>query len=244
MKTRHLVLICLSAIGYWLCFLASAQESPVPIRFSGDSAARYSPSLVDSNALSNSVSFVRGDYVTFDIGLFDRGVFRATNTVNQFATATLAIYTQQNDTNNPLMVQTITNNGSGIASGWNTNCTLAAWSNNAAGSFTNWNLEFDFTSPQTSITLNGQAAQGYWLRLYCQTTNATAGTVTYVEGPITVFDGPINSVALPAPAFYESILINGTYQLAIWDPVSAHFYTLEIDTVSGIRTLSLGDTPY
>ena len=31
---------------------------------------------------------------------------------------------------------------------------------------------------------------------------------------------------------------------ALYDPVSGHYYALEIDTVDGARTLSLGDAPY
>jgi hypothetical protein len=224
-----------------LALCAIKTDAQTQIRLSGDSAIRYNPSILDSNTL-NSIQFIRGDFVTFDCGIFDKAVFRSNLT--QFTTATLQIFDTQNSTNSPLMSATVTN-GAGTNNGWNPNCQYTNWSSNSPLSLTNWNFEFNFSDAQTSITLNGQAAQGYWLRLFATTTDATPRIITYLEGPVTVYDGPISSSpSVPSAWFRVGIDVFGNEQPQIYDPVSGHYYNLEVDTIGGIRTLSLGDTPY
>ena len=63
------------------------------IRISGDSSVRYVPALIDSNTLQ-SVQWVRGDAVTVEVGLFDRGIF-VSNNMSRFASVTLQLYQTQ-----------------------------------------------------------------------------------------------------------------------------------------------------
>jgi hypothetical protein len=177
-----------------------------PIRISGDSSARYVPAEVDSNTMQ-TVQFVRGDFVTFEVGLFDRGIFRS-NTIAQFTNVTLQLFTEQNSTNAPLMAESITN---GTAN-WNTNCQLANWTNGDTVASTNWNAQFIFSNAQTSFTLNSQASQLYWLRIFATTTNAVPRVVTYLESPITVWDGPISPDYI-APGWPLGIYVNLLGQL-------------------------------
>jgi hypothetical protein len=161
-------------------------SAQTPIRISGDSSVRYCPSIVDSNT-SQSVQFVRGDFVTFDVGLFDQGRFR-TNNILQFTNITVQIFDTQNSTNAPMMAMSI---ASSNQPWFNTNLSLANWTNNSPGA-SNYDVEFNFTDAQTSINLNSQSSQSYWLRVFGSTTDSVPRIVTYLEGPITVYDGPIS----------------------------------------------------
>ncbi len=163
------------------------------IRISGDSAARYNASIIDSNT-QQSAEWIRGDYLTVDVGLFDRGNFRSNN-INQFSSVTLQIFQGQSDTNGPMMGQSVTNTNQPW---FNTNCSLGNWTNYGPA-YTNYNVEFNFSDAQTSINLNGQASQNYWLRLFATTTDSIPRVVTYLEGPVTVFDGPISPLYSAPP---------------------------------------------
>ncbi len=169
-----------------MCFSlrVSAQTDGTYIRISGDSAVRYPGSATDSNTLEG-IQFVRGDFVAFDFALYDRGNYRSN--ISMFATINLQLFAAQNTTNAPILAQSITN---GTAF-WNGFCPSNNWVSNTPG-FTNYNVEFQFTDAQTSFSLNNQAAQSFWLRIYAVTTDSIPRTVTYLECPVTVYDGPIS----------------------------------------------------
>jgi hypothetical protein len=203
-----------------ICYLlvaASAVHAQTPIRISGDSSIRYNASVMDSNTLQ-SIQWVRGDTLTFEIGLFDRGRFVSSN-ISRFTNLTFAVFASQNDTNAPMMLQIVTNAAPGTNNGWNTNCALANWTNGPTGS-TNQNVVFNFTAAQSSIPLNSQASQSYWLRLYALTTDSVPKTVTYLETPATVYDGPISAIYNP-PAWDTAVAVDSSGNLVS----PANFFT-------------------
>jgi len=85
----------------------------------------------------------------------------------------------------------------------------AQWSNNPSGT-TNYSAEFNFTDAQTSISLNSQPSASFWLRLFATTTDSIPRVVTYLEAPITVYDGPI-SPSYIQPSWYFGVFtdVNG-----------------------------------
>src|SRR5208282_3434082 len=189
------------------CAFASLREASAqtPIRVSGDSAFRYAPSVTDSNT-QQSVQFIRGDFTTFDVALFDNGILHGN--LSRFTSISLAVFGTQNDTNPPQMLLSVTNVLS--VPYFNTNTlTAAQWSNNPSGS-TNYSAEFNFTDAQTSISLNSQPSASFWLRLFATTTDSVPRVVTYLEAPITVYDGPI-SPSYVQPSWYFGVFtdING-----------------------------------
>jgi len=190
-----------------LCAFASLLEASAqtPIRVSGDSAFRYAPSITDSNT-QQSVQFIRGDFTTFDVALFDNGILHSN--LSRFTSISLAVFGAQNDTNPPQMLLSVTNVLS--VPYFNTNTlTAAQWSNNPSGS-TNYSAEFNFTDAQTSISLNSQPSASFWLRLFATTTDSIPRVVTYLEAPITVYDGPI-SPSYIQPSWYFGVFtdVNG-----------------------------------
>ncbi len=190
-----------------LCAFASLLEASAqtPIRVSGDSAFRYAPSITDSNT-QQSVQFIRGDFTTFDVALFDNGILHSN--LSRFTSISLAVFGAQNDTNPPQMLLSVTNVLS--VPYFNTNTlTAAQWSNNPSGT-TNYSAEFNFTDAQTSISLNSQPSASFWLRLFATTTDSIPRVVTYLEAPITVYDGPI-SPSYIQPSWYFGVFtdVNG-----------------------------------
>jgi hypothetical protein len=183
-----------------LLLAATSLQAQTALRIAADAAVRKSAFIPDLNNNNASLSFVRGDDVTFEIGLFQNGRFY-TN-LYQLTNLTLQVFTAQNTTNGPLMAQSVTNSVG--SPWWNTNCTLGGWTSNSLPD-TNWQAEFYFPGMQTSIPLNGQASQTYWLRLVALTTNNH--TVTFMEGPITVYDGPYLQSYI-APGFPLSLAVD------------------------------------
>ena len=131
--------------------------------------------------------------------------------------------------------------GTVLAANMNLSLTQSQWSNNISPFY---HAAFVFPNSQTAVNLNGQATVNYWLRIFAQTTDSPAKIITLLDGPITVKDGPISAVSAPQPAYFRMFTVAGNVVPQLYDPVSGHYYNLEIDTVGGMRTLSLGDTAY
>ncbi len=127
------------------------------------------------------------------------------------------------------------------AASMNLGLTQLQWSNNTSPFY---HAAFVFPNSQTAVALNGQASVNYWLRILAQTTDTPAKIVTLLDGPITVRDGPISTASPPTPAWFRFYTVAGNTVPQLYDPVGGHYYNLEIDTVAGVRTLSLGDTAY
>jgi len=127
------------------------------------------------------------------------------------------------------------------AANMNLGLTQSQWSNNTSPFY---HAAFVFPNSQTAVSLNGQATVNYWLRLLAQTTDTPAKIITLLDGPVTVKDGPVSTASAPAPAWFRLQTVAGNIVPQLYDPVSGHYYNLEIDTAGGVRTLSLGDTAY
>jgi hypothetical protein len=127
------------------------------------------------------------------------------------------------------------------AANMNPGLTQAQWSNNSSPFY---HAAFVFPNSQTAVSLNGQATVNYWLRIFAQTTDAPAKIITLLEGAVTVKDGPIGTASAPGPAWFRFGSVAGNIVPQLYDPVSGHYYNLEIDSTGGVRTLSLGDTAY
>jgi len=190
---RRLLLCSLSFL-----LLSFSLQAQLPLRIAADSAVRKSAYVPDLNNNSASLSFVRGDDVLIEVGLFQNGHF-VTN-LNSYTNLVCQIFSTQNSTSGPLMAQSVTNG----TPAWNANCAYAGWISNSAPD-TNWHAQFYFPDTQTSIPLNGQASQTYWMRLAAGTTNNR--TVTFLEGPVTIYDGPISPDYI-APGFPASLAVD------------------------------------
>ena len=204
--------------------------SPLPIRLFCDLAARNN--VIDLNT-SQGAMFYRGDDVEIDIGIGQSGALLTSP--GNIASVTCQIFQSETDANPPMMSGTVP------AASMNLGLTQSQWSNNTSPFC---HAAFVFPNSQTAISLNGQATVNYWLRLLAQTTDTPAKIITLLDGPITVKDGPISTVSAPAPAWFRFQTAAGNIVPQLYDPVSGHYYNLEIDTVGGVRTLSLGDTAY
>lgn len=204
--------------------------SPLPIRLFCDLAARNN--VIDLNT-SQGALFYRGDDVEIDIGIGQNGALLTS--LGNVANVTCQVFQSETDTNPPMMSATV------LAGGMNLGLTQTEWTNNTSPYY---HAAFVFPNSQTAINLNGQSSVNYWLRVMAQTTDSPPKIVTLLDGPITVKDGPITSASPPTPAWFRFYTVAGNIVPQIYDPVSGHYYNLEIDTVAGIRTLSLGDVPY
>ena len=204
--------------------------SPLPIRLFCDLAARNN--VIDLNT-SQGAMFYRGDDIEIDIGIGQSGALLTS--LGNIALVTCQIFQSETDGNPPMMSGTVP------AANMNLGLTQSQWSNNTSPFC---HAAFVFPNSQTAISLNGQATVNYWLRLLAQTTDTPAKIITLLDGPITVKDGPISTVSAPAPAWFRFQTAAGNIVPQLYDPVSGHYYNLEIDTVGGVRTLSLGDTAY
>jgi hypothetical protein len=204
--------------------------SPLPIRLFCDLAARGN--VIDLNT-SQGAMFYRGDDIEIDIGIGQSGALLTS--LGNLASATCQIFQSETDTNPPMM------SGAVAAASMNLGLTQSQWSNNTSPYY---HAAFIFPNSQTAIALNGQAAVNYWLRILAQTTDAPAKIITLLDGPITVKDGPISTASPPVPAWFRFYNVAGNVVPQLYDPVSGHYYNLEIDTVAGVRALSLGDTGY
>jgi hypothetical protein len=204
--------------------------SPLPIRLFCDLVARAN--VIDLNT-SQGALFYRGDDIEIDIGLGQNGALLTG--LGNIASVSCQLFQSETDSNAPAMSAT------GAATGMNLGLTQAEWTNNTAPYY---HAAFIFPNSQTAVPLNGQASVNYWLRITAQTTDSPAKIVTLLDGPITVKDGPISTVSAPAAGYFRFYNVAGNIVPQLYDPASGHFYNLEIDTVAGARTLSLGDTAY
>jgi hypothetical protein len=205
--------------------------SPLPIRLFCDLAARSN--VLDLNT-SQPPAFYRGDDIEIDIGIGQGGALLTAP--GNVAAVTCQVFQSESDGNPPMMSCTVP------AAGMNLGLTQAQWNGNNTSACCH--AAFVFPNSQTAVSLNGQASVNYWLRVLAQTSDAPPKIITLLDGPITVRDGPISTVAAPAPAWFRLQTVGGNLVPQLYDPVSGHYYNLEIDTVGGARTLSLGDTAY
>jgi hypothetical protein len=202
MKTHcnRLFLLLISAFQLFSFPRFAVAATVWPIRLACDEAIRAGIP-VDLNT-GGSPLFTRGDDLEFQLGFFQNGVL-ITNWAN-VNMVTLSIYQLQNDTNPPLLATNlyVTNTS------FNTNLTQTDWTNglNQIAS-TNQHADIFIPGALSAITLNGQASQGYWLRVEIQTTNAVAKIYTALLGPITVQDGPIGQQA--AQGISDLVTVDG-----------------------------------
>ncbi|MGP8200211.1 MAG: hypothetical protein ACLQU4_11995 [Limisphaerales bacterium] len=204
--------------------------SPLPIRLFCDLAARNN--VIDLNT-SQGAMFYRGDDIEIDIGIGQSGALLTS--LGNLASVTCQLYQSETDTNPPMMSGTV------AAANMNLGLTQAEWSNNTSPYC---HAAFLFPNSQTAVSLNGQATVNYWLRVLAQTTDTPAKIITLLDGPVTIKDGPISTTSAPPPAWFRLQTVGGNIVPQVFDPVSGHYYNLEIDTVGGVRTLSLGDSAY
>jgi hypothetical protein len=204
--------------------------TPLPIRLFCDLAARNN--VIDLNT-SQAALFYRGDDVEIDIGIGQNGALLTS--LGNLASVTCQVYQSETDPNPPMMSGTVP------AANMNLVLTQSQWSNNTSPFY---HAAFVFPNSQTAISLNGQATVNYWLRILAQTTDTPAKIITLLNGPITVKDGPVSMASAPAPAWLRFFTVAGNIVPQLYDPVSGHYYNLEIDTAGGVRALSLGDTAY
>jgi hypothetical protein len=204
--------------------------SPLPIRLFCDLAARNN--VIDLNT-SQGAMFYRGDDIEIDIGIGQNGALLTS--LGNIASVTCQVFQSETDTNAPMMSGTVP------AASMNLGLTQSQWSNNTSPFY---HAAFVFPNSQTGISLNGQATVNYWLRLLAQTTDTPAKIITLLDGPVTVKDGPVSMASAPAPAWFRFQSVAGNIVPQLYDPVSGHYYNLEIVTAGGARTLSLGDTAY
>src|ERR1700722_2931985 len=221
--------------------------APLPIRLFCDAA---NPAQVIDLNTGGAAFFYRGDDIQIDIGLGNNAALLtalSNSGAGGIASVTAQLFQDENDTNSPMMAGTV------LAASMNLTLTQAQWNNNTnTGSpiadpilpTTYQHASFLFSNAVTAISLNGAASVNYWLRITALTTDTPAKTITFLDGLITVKDGPISTASPPVPAFFPFYTVGGNVIPQLYDPISGHYYNIEIDTVMGVRTLSLGDTAY
>ena len=204
--------------------------SPFPIRLFCDLAARNN--VIDLNT-SQGAMFYRGDDIEIDIGIGQSGALLTS--LGNVASVNCQLFQSESDTSPPMMSGTVP------AANMNLGLTQSQWSNNTSPFC---HAAFLFPNTQTAVNLNGQATVNYWLRILAQTTDSPAKIITLLNGPVTVKDGPVSTASPPAPSYLRFFTVAGNIVPQLYDPVSGNYYNLEIDTIGGVRTLSLGDTAY
>jgi hypothetical protein len=177
--------------------------------------------------------FFRGDDVEMDIGIGMGGTLLAP-TLSNITSVTCQVFAKENDSNAPMMSCTV------LAAAMNLALTAAEWT---ADTTPFYHAAFVFSGSATSISLNGMASQNYWLRITLLTADATPKTITLLDGPITVKDGPISGgAALPQGNVRFWTDGSGNAQLQLRNVTDGLFYTVGIEGVNGVPTLFLGDT--
>jgi hypothetical protein len=214
----------------------SAIIAPYPIRLFCD---QVSPSsLQDPNRGSQPPAFYRGDDIEIDIGIGQNGSLLtplASSGAGGIASVTAQLFQSENDTNNPMMSCTV------LAASMNLALTQTNW--NAGGS-ANSHASFIFPNSQTAVSLNNLASVNYWLRIIAQTTDATPKSITLLDGPITVRDGPIPTLSVPPGAQFRTYTVNGQVVPQLLDATTGLYHTLAIYNDGGVLTLQLSDQGY
>ena len=203
--------------------------TPLPIRLFCDLASPGN--LNDLNRNNQPPIFYRGDDIEIDIGLGENGALLTSLT--NIASVTSQLFAAENDTNAPMMTST--------TSAINTGLTQTQWSNNTTPFY---HAAFLFPNSQTAISLNGQASVNYWLRITAQTTDSASKTITLLNGPITVKDGPITSVSVPPLAALRFFVVAGQIVPQLLDTSTGLYHTLAILNDSGALTIQLSDQGY
>jgi hypothetical protein len=211
--------------------------TPLPIRLFCDLA--FPGSLTDLNRTSQPLCFYRGDDVEIDIGLGENGNLLtglAGSGAGGIASVTAQVFQSENDTNNPMMSCTV------LAANMNLGLTQTEWTNNT----TPFNhAAFLFPNSQTAISLGGLASVNYWLRISAQTTDSPPKTITLLDGPITVRDGPIASPSAPPLAAFRFYTVAGQIVPQLLDTSTGLYHTLAIlNEGGGELTLQLSDQGY
>jgi hypothetical protein len=204
--------------------------SPLPIRLFCDLAARGN--VIDLNT-SQGAMFYRGDDIEIDIGIGQNGALLTS--LGNVASVTCQVFQNETDPGAPLMSVAV------AAAAMNLGLTQAQWTNNTSPYC---HAAFIFPNSQTAVSLGGQPSVNYWLRVLAQTTDTPSRVITLLDGPITVKDGPISAVSAPQPAWFRLFTVAGNVVPQLYDPASGHYYNLEVDSVGGLRVVSLGDTAY
>jgi hypothetical protein len=214
----------------------SAIIAPYPIRLFCD---QVSPSnLQDLNRGSQPPGFYRGDDIEIDIGIGQNGNLLtplAGSGAGGIASVTAELFQSENDTNNPMMSCTV------LAANMNLALTQASW--NVGGS-ANSHASFIFPNSQTAVNLNGLASVNYWLRIIAQTTDTTPKSITLLDGPITVRDGPIPSLSIAPGGQFRTYSVNGQIVPQLLDTTTGLYHTLAIFNDSGVLTLQVSDQGY
>jgi hypothetical protein len=203
--------------------------TPLPIRLFCDLAAPGN--LNDLNRNNQPPFFYRGDDIEIDIGLGENGALLTS--LSNVASVTGQLFAAENDASAPMMSCT--------TSTLNTGLTQTQWTNNTTPFY---HAAFLFPNSQTAISLNGQASVNYWLRITAQTTDSTPKTITLLNGPITVKDGPISSASSPPLAAFRFYAVAGQIVPQLLDTSTGLYHTLAILNDSGVLTLQLSDQGY
>ena len=203
--------------------------TPLPIRLFCDLASPGN--LNDLNRNSQPPTFYRGDDIEIDIGLGENGA--VLTSLSNVASVTAQIFAAENDTSAPMM--------SGTASTINTGLTQTEWTNNTTPFY---HAAFVFPNSQTAISLGGASSVNYWLRITAQTTDSPPKTITVLNGPITVKDGPFSTASAPPLAQFRLYTVAGQIVPQILDPSTGLYHTLSILNDGGVLTLQLSDQGY
>jgi hypothetical protein len=207
--------------------------APLAIRLFCDLAMRNQP-VTDLNT-NQPAFFYRGDDVEIDIGIGELGALLAPALTN-ITSVTCQVFAKQNDMAAPLMSCTVP------ASAMNPGLTAAQWTGNTAPFY---HAAFLFPNAQTAIPLSGNASANYWLRIMLQTADATPKTMTLLDGPITVLDGPVNNATPTAIGNFRFWTDNsGNYVLQIKSDSDGKFYSVGVENSSGTPALYLSDQGY
>ena len=116
--------------------------------------------------------------------------------------------------------------------------TQGEWSNDTTPFY---HAAFLFPNSQTSISLNNQASQNYWLRITAQTSDAAPKKITLLNGPVTVRDGPVSIEAATAGGQFRLYSVSGAVVPQLLDTTTGLWHTLQIYNDNGVLTLQLSD---
>jgi hypothetical protein len=214
----------------------STSIAPFPIRLFCDLAA---PGSLFDLARSQPPSFYRGDDIELDIGIGQNGALLAPTIASSgaggIASVTCQVFAAENDTGAPMMSGTVP------AASMNLGLTQSSW--NAGGS-ANSHAQIIFSNSQTAISLGGAATVNYWLRITALTTDSPPKTITLLDGPITVKDGPVNTLTAPGLGGARFYTVSGQVVFQVLDPNTGLYHTLSCYSDDGVMTLQISDQGY